>query len=387
MYRLDNTIQRYAWGSRTALGELRGAPVPTEHPEAELWMGAHPVAPSRTSDGRTLIERIDSAPSTELGEDTVRAFGPRLPFLLKVLAAEQPLSLQAHPSIAQAEEGFDREERAGVPRNAPNRNYRDRNHKPELICALTPFTALCGFRAIEQTRALFEQLAVPELAERSADLRATFEWLMTLERAPREALVARVVASCEHVQDAAFAQERAWALRIARLYPGDAGVIGALLLNLIDLRPGEAIYLPAGNLHAYLRGVGVEVMASSDNVLRGGLTPKHVDVAELLRILDFRSGPVSILTPTRVGALDVWRTPAREFELSRATGDASLDVRSPLIALCIAGTVSLTDDSGTENLGRGESVFVPGTSRKLALRGEGTTYLATCGGRALSSVE
>jgi len=380
MYRLDNTIQRYAWGSRTALGELRGAPVPTEDPEAELWMGAHPVASSRVEGGRTLIDRIDEDPATELGSASLAAFGPRLPFLLKVLAAEQPLSLQAHPSIAQAEEGFEREEQAGVPRTAPNRNYRDRNHKPELISAVSPFDALCGFRAVDDTRRLFERLDQPDLAARVADLRSMFAWLMTLDPGEREALVCRVVAACHGVRDGAFADECAWATRIAGLYPGDAGVIGALLLNLVHLEPGEAIYLPAGNLHAYLHGVGIEVMASSDNVLRGGLTPKHVDVPELLRILDFTSGPVAKLMPTRVGALETWRTPAREFALFRARGaTTTIRVPGPLIALCTEGTVSLTDDRGTEQLGRGESAFVAGSTSQLAVRGEGVAYLATCG--------
>lgn len=387
MDRLDNRVQPYAWGSRTAIAELRGAPSPSDTPEAELWMGAHPVAPSRTRDGRTLLDRIAAAPDAELGRATVAAFGPRLPFLLKVLAAEQPLSLQAHPSIAQAEEGFDREERAGIPRDAAHRSYRDRNHKPELICALSPFVALCGFREVEATRALFSALAVPGLSELSArlpDLRGAFEWLMTLERGRRETLVRETVDACARVRDAggAFADECSWGARIGALYPGDAGVVGALLLNLVHLAPGEAIYLPAGNLHAYLHGLGVEVMASSDNVLRGGLTPKHVDVAELLRVLDFRAGPVAKVHPTREGRVEVWKTEAREFELSRvhaSNDEVRICVRAPIIVLCTAGTVTLEDDRGSETLGRGESVFVPGSASRLAVRGDGVAFLATCG--------
>lgn len=388
MERLENRIQPYAWGSRTAIAELRGANSPSATPEAELWMGAHPVAPSRSArDGRTLIDRIAAAPEAELGAATLSAFGPRLPFLLKVLAAEQPLSLQAHPSIAQAEEGFEREERAGVPRDAAHRNYRDKNHKPELICALSPFVALCGFRAIESTRALVDALSVPALLELSArldDLRGAFGWLMNLERTQREALVAQTVAACARVRDAggAFADECAWGARIGALYPGDAGVIGALLLNLVHLSPGEAIYLPAGNLHAYLQGVGIEVMASSDNVLRGGLTPKHVDVPELLRVLDFRAGPVAKVHASRQAQLEIWKTPAREFELSRVhatEAPLTIAVRAPIIALCTSGTITLADDGGAETLGRGESVFVAGSTRALTVRGDGDAFLATCG--------
>jgi mannose-6-phosphate isomerase len=388
MERLDNRIQPYAWGSRTSIAELRGRDTPSDTPEAELWMGAHPLAPSRsTRDGRTLIERIAAAPEAELGAETLAAFGPRLPFLLKVLAAEQPLSLQAHPSIAQAEEGFDREERASVPRDAPHRNYRDRNHKPELICALSPFVALCGFRELEGTRALLDRLAVPALAQlsqRLGDLRSAFAWLMTLAPAERQALVSDTIAACTRVAAAggAFADECSWGARIGAIYAGDAGVIGALLLNLVHLAPGEAIYLPAGNLHAYLHGVGVEVMASSDNVLRGGLTPKHVDVPELLRVLDFRAGAVEKVLPMREGSVDVWKTPAREFELSRVRGtDApiTLPVHAPIIAICTSGTVALTDEHGTETLGRGDSVFVAGSTRSLTARGDGEVYLATCG--------
>jgi len=395
MERLQNVIQPYAWGSRTAIAELCGAPTPSARPEAELWMGAHPVAPSRMLDGSSLLERIERAPEAELGAATLRAFGPRLPFLLKILAAEQPLSLQAHPSIAQAEEGFDREDRAGIPRDAPHRNYRDRNHKPELICALSPFVALCGFRAIEATRALFELLAVPglsELALRLVDMRDAFAWLMTLERTARERLVGDTIAACVRLRDAGsvFSDECSWAARIGAMYPGDAGVIGALLLNLLHLQPGEAIYLPAGNLHAYLHGVGVEVMASSDNVLRGGLTPKHVDVGELLRVLDFRASPIAKALPIRVGDVEVWKTPAREFELSRVhvgASKATIEVRAPVIAICTEGTVSIADDRNTETLGRGESVFVPGSMSELALSGHGTAYLATCGDRELHEDE
>ena len=221
-----------------------------------------------------------------------------LPYLLKVLAADEPLSLQAHPSAAQAAEGFARENAAGIPVDAPTRNYRDASHKPELICALTEFHALVGFREIAQTLALLRALDVAELAPHvallaaqpdAAGLRALFTTWITLPQSVLDRAVPALQTACVRLaqQGREFAREARMALELSERYPGDAGVLAALLLNLVVLAPGEALYLPAGNLHAYLSGAGVELMANSDNVLRGGLTSKHVDVAELLRVLDF----------------------------------------------------------------------------------------------------
>lgn len=373
MERLVNTIKPYAWGSRVAIAALQGRP-PSREPEAELWMGAHPSSPSRIGD-ETLLARIERDPENALGTATVRRFGKKLPYLFKVLAAEEPLSLQAHPSVAQAEEGADREDAAGIPLDAAHRNYRDRNHKPELLCALGPFVALCGFRAVEQTRAFFSTLGVPGLLALDLDdLRGTFRTIMT---ADVSSLVADAAAACAHVTSGPFAREAEWGARLAAKYPGDAGVIGALLLNLVFLAEGEAIYLPAGNLHAYLHGAGVEIMANSDNVLRGGMTPKHVDVDELLRVLDFRAGPVAKVLPTRRGDLEVWETEAVEFELARARGRAEIAIRAPLIALCTDGELVADDGVSRETLRQGDSVFVAGSTERLTLDGHGTAYLAT----------
>lgn len=382
---LENVVQPYAWGSRTSIAELRGRPTPSPAPEAELWMGAHAGAPSisvRDGDRCTLGERIARAPEAELGRRVVGTLGRELPFLLKILAAEQPLSLQAHPTLEQARAGFAAEEASGVPRNAPHRNYKDANHKPELICALSPFDALCGFRALDDTRALFAELGtLDELSERLRDgLRDAFGWLMGLDRARQTAMVDATLAACARAPCPRFARERAWALRLGEAYPGDVGVIGALLLNLLRLEPGEAIYLPAGNLHAYLQGVGVEIMASSDNVLRGGLTPKHVDVPELLRVLDFQDGPVSKVLPARDGALETWRTPAREFTLSRVTldgGSWSSAIDAATIAICTAGELVARDAVSERPIARGESVFVPASSARLELNGRGAVFLAS----------
>lgn len=392
---LECTVMPYAWGSRTAIAELTGRPSPSSEPEAELWMGAHPMAPSRLSrDGasRGLADIIAESARRELGAEVATTFGPRLPFLLKVLAAAQPLSLQAHPDAEQAKLGFEEEDRRAIPRDAPTRSYKDASHKPELLCALVPVDALCGFRRISDTLGLFDELAVPELEPVLAALRsspdreglaAVFRALMTMPHAEGARLVRATVKACEEriaesaagPREAAFAREYAWAKKLDALYPGDVGVVSALLLNLVRLEPGEAIYLGAGNLHAYLDGVGVEIMASSDNVLRGGLTKKHVDVPELMRVLDFVDGPV---TPVRARAVDaherVWETPAREFRLSQLqvqTGDSvTREVRGPEILLCTEGTAVVVPEDGSPEitLARGRSAFVPASTLQYAVR-------------------
>jgi mannose-6-phosphate isomerase len=365
MDRLENGIQHYAWGSRSALASLRGEP-PSEAPEAELWMGAHPQLPShvtRAGRRRTLRDWIAEAPVAELGARVAQDFG-ELPFLLKVLAAEEPLSLQAHPSMAQAKAGFARENAAGIPLDAPHRSYRDAHHKPELLCALTPMDALCGFRAPEPTHALFRALGAPAaLQEKLAcgDLRGAFQDLLARDRSDRATLVTHMVAAC-HAPPAAFHGECAWAIRLAEKYPGDIGVVSSLMLNLMRLEPGQALYLDAGNLHAYLHGVGVEIMASSDNVLRGGLTTKHMDEAELLSVLDFApmvAAPVATVDATPVER--IFLTPAREFSLSRLEVPITptrTAVTGPEIWLAAQGSAALTSATGTVALAQGESVFV-----------------------------
>lgn len=327
-------------------------------PQAELWLGAHPVAPSRVPDGRSLAEWLADDTAARLGAKTVERFGPQLPFLFKVLAAAEPLSLQAHPSLVQAKAGFAREDEAGVPLTAPHRNYRDANHKPEIICALTKFEALCGFRPIAETARVLEAFGVDPRPLREGGLRAFFERVMTdhsLKLRPPT--------------DGSFAKEAALVAKLSAKYPGDVGVLGALLLNHLTLEPGEALYLGAGNLHAYLQGTGVELMANSDNVLRGGLTPKHVDVAELLSVLEFVDGPPRVLKPNARGE---YETPAPDFRLSRISlrGEHTLESGLPQILLCVEGAAN--------ELPKGASVFVPANER-VTLQGEATIFRATPG--------
>ena len=298
---LTNPIRRYAWGSRTAIASLQRRPAPTPEPEAELWMGAHPTAPSLLSDedgSVPLTEAIDGDPSAALGEAVVDQFGGRLPYLLKILAAAQPLSLQAHPDSEQARVGFAAEEAAGLARDAPVRNYADRYHKPELLVAIEEFDALCGFRDPDATAALLGSVGVPALKPVIAALeagpvamrlRSAVEILMRWPSGDRAGLVAAVAEAGRSLSSRG--ESYALAANLGRRYPGDVGVVVALLLNQVRLRPDEAVFMPAGNLHSYLAGVGVEVMAASDNVIRGGLTTKHVDVAVFNTIKQFKANP------------------------------------------------------------------------------------------------
>ncbi|MFJ3903439.1 mannose-6-phosphate isomerase, class I [Streptomyces sp. NPDC090025] len=380
MDRLVNTVRPYAWGSTTAIPELLGV-APTGEPQAEMWMGAHPGAPSRTARG-PLNEVVDADPVRELGAAAVDKFGPRLPFLLKVLAAGAPLSLQVHPDLAQAREGFAAEEAAGVPIDAPHRNYKDANHKPELICALTPFHGLCGFRDPIAAADTMAALGVDSLKPyvdllhahpAEAALREVLTALLTADR--RE--MAHTVA--EAAQAAArLGGEFATYAQIAHHYPDDPGVLAAMLLNQVTLQPGEALYLGAGVPHAYLDGLGVEIMANSDNVLRCGLTPKHVDVPELLRIVLFEPIDPGVLRPeASASGEEVYDTPIDEFRLSRFVrpeGAVPTDVTAgtPQILLAVAGHPVV----GAETLAPGESVFVP-AGETTELSGTGTVFRAT----------
>ena len=395
---MDNRIRPYAWGSRTAIADLIGAPSPAQHPQAEMWMGAHPGDSSvllGSAAERPLIECIADKPVLLLGERVEARFGPRLPFLLKVLAAAEPLSLQAHPSEAQAARGFAQEEAAGVPIGASGRNYKDSHHKPELICALTEFHALCGFREPATTVELLAALGVPQLdhylsllsGQPDADgVRALFSSILTIPSSVLRPLLTAVLTACVDRLRAgsSFAAEYRTALELGERYPGDPGVLASLLLNRVSLAPGQALYLAAGNLHAYLSGVGVELMANSDNVLRGGLTPKHVDVPELMRVLDFSAGPVDVLNghESRPGEV-VYPTPAPEFRLSRlelSTTGLDLTHDGPQVVLVVEGSAVMTDGEGRRlTVDRGRSVWVSASDAGVSITGAGTAFRATDG--------
>lgn len=408
MYQLDNPLRPYDWGSTTAIAELLGR-VPSGGPEAELWIGAHPDSPSTVlghgDSGTSLVELIASDPDRALGAPTREAFGDRLPFLMKVLAAAAPLSLQVHPSPEQARKGFDRENAASVPQDAPHRNYRDAFSKPELIFALTDFDALCGFRPPAEAARIFKGLAelvekrqgwapailasvVADLGipDKTAALREAFTRLLTSEaetRAAVEAIVEALEAASPEdssPEDSLLGSAVATVLQLNGHHPGDPGVLVALLLNRVTLNPGQALYLPAGNVHAYLEGLGVEVMASSDNVLRGGLTTKHVDTGELLETVEFAPLDLPLIDPesTQLGQ-ELYCPPFDEFQLQRlelpvsfgddaVSADIPIAQNGPAVVLVVSGTVVLDSPKGDLILHRGHSAFIPANESPVMAR-------------------
>jgi len=433
--RIDNTPRDYAWGSTTAIAELLGRAA-SGGPEAELWLGAHPASPSRildpsqTGGARDLAEWIARDPHAALGLQAAAggAGEPRLPYLMKVLAAEGPLSLQAHPSAEQAREGFARENAAGIPLDAPERNYKDAFHKPELLYALSDrFEALCGFREVTDALADVQRLVDAASSDASAALTAfrdrlavqadaeqvlrnAVAWLLESATGIAELVAetveaaARVIAQAGEASDEPPLRPFATVGTLAAGFPGDPGIVLSLLLHRVTLRRGEALYLPAGNIHAYLHGVGVELMASSDNVMRGGLTPKHIDVPELMRVLHFTPLPVPYLpAESHVGDVEIFRPDVPDFQLvhvGRRAGDADagesgagesgaagvlradedapeIQLAGPAIALCVAGSVRLQSPGGQVGLKRGETVYVTPDEASIAIVGDGSVFIAT----------
>lgn len=448
---ITNTPRNYAWGSPTAIATLLGRE-PSGGPEAELWLGAHAGSPATICDpatvrgAATLREFIASDPETALGaalaaassqptdaagdpqEPAAASAARQLPFLLKLLAAGAPLSLQAHPSAERARAGFALENAAGIAVDAGDRNYRDPFHKPELLFALSEnFEALCGFRTLAESHRVLEELRALDVAtddpqpgaidslERHLTgddpLRNTVDWLLRDGRGGDSGevswLVERVVALADHAAFLAdggaiisFARELATVRELHRAYPGDPGIVIALLLNRVTLRRGEALYLPPGNIHAYLSGLGVEIMAASDNVLRGGLTPKHIDIDELLAVLDFAPSPVPRLAPVVLApGVDVYRPGVPEFELVHIHADAPAPVtdaapdsvpaatvpmrqvtlHGPAIALCTAGGFLVAGAGASVTLKRGDSVFLTPDEGTITFAGAGEVFLATTG--------
>jgi mannose-6-phosphate isomerase len=363
---ITNTPRDASWGTPGAISRLLDRK-PSDRPEAELWFGTHPVSPSVLVDAQ--------GPFAEVSGD--------LPYLLKVLAASESLSLQAHPNLDQARSGFEAEEAAGIPIDAPHRNYKDARHKPEMIYALEDgFGALCGFRPTEQTRSSLDRLAradptgaIAALERRLPDdaaLPGVFEWLITGGEGVAELITA--------VSAAAAVEGFGTQVVLARAFPGDAGIVISLLLNDVELSRGQVIYLPAGNIHAYQHGIGIELMAASDNVLRGGLTPKHVDVPELLRVLDFRTGPVPYLEPERPApGVEVFRPDVPDFVLTVVSGDAELDRLDRAILLCVDGSFTVEDGDERRAIGRGDAVFAR-SNGPVVVRGSGRLFIASPGG-------
>lgn len=394
-YILKNPIQDYGWGSHTAIPELLGTPTPSQKPQAELWMGAHPKAPSEVLvDGnwKLLPQIIEKSPAGILGKRVAEKFANKLPFLFKVLAAARPLSIQAHPDLDQAKEGFVRENGLGIPLSAPNRSYKDNNHKPEIICALTAFWALNGFRKIDNIVSLLKEIDPSELLKEirelennldSNGLKLFFSTIMVMEKEKQQRAVAEAIDYAEKHTDGNPVFE--WMVRLNAEYPGDIGVLSPVLLNLVELIPGQAMFLQAGQLHAYLEGVGMELMANSDSVLRGGLTPKHIDVQELLKILKFKEKQLVILEPEeQANGEHVYASDAEEFQLSVITVGvgtfyASPEDRSVEIIICMSGRASIKnlENGKTLELKKGRSIIVSAAVRQYSIEGEAILYKAS----------
>ncbi len=404
-YLLNNKVRDYAWGHHQYIPDFLGIPNPDDNPYAELWMGAHPLASSRIdSELQGGIQQIDLGDfiSTDseniLGPQITLEYG-RLPYLLKLLAAGNALSIQAHPSKQMAEEGFKREDDAGIPRDAADRNYRDDNHKPEIIMAITKFTAMIGFREtagilkyfseLKQSGKLKILLAQVSLRMRespSEALQVFFEGILGLDKDSTDMILNAANIESKNTNNCWNPIQRRWVRQLAAAFPGDIGAIAPLFLHIVELQPGEALYQPARALHAYLEGFGLELMANSDNVLRGGLTKKHIDVPELMKVLKFEASKPAILTNgvPDINGISHYSTPTREFTLGTAAVSAAGDIslksgRGPLIVLAMEGDVILRDGFEELKLTRGCSAFIPWNAREVNITGNGHIALAEVG--------
>lgn len=393
MRRLEPARQRYAWGSTSAIPSLLGR-ADDGAPWAEAWYGSHSAGPAQVAEGGVLSELIDAEPERLLGEDIIWRFGRRLPFLLKLIAPEQPLSLQVHPSQAQAAEGYALEDEAGIALDHPCRNYKDTNHKPEMVLALTRFQAVAGFRAPRRAVEVLAGLDSP-LARRMRrtlrlnptryGIRQVFSDVVSAATRPSpqeiDALVTEIAARFEAGTSPSLRVDSN-VVKMAGTFPGDPGIAAALLLNPVTLQPGEALFVPAGSVHAYISGLGVEVMASSDNVLRAGLSAKHIDVPEMLACVDYVAAPPVRPAPEYLSrATRAYYAPVDDFELMVTTvvaADGRLPVpgRGPRILLAVEGAMTLVTQADTQTLAQGEAVFVGADERSLSVEGEGTLVQA-----------
>lgn len=389
MWKLINPIQYYCWGSKTALTKLFAIENPEQRPMAELWMGAHPVASSRLLKGdteRALNALIDEDPRYYLGASVANRFG-RLPFLFKVLCAEQALSIQVHPDKRSAEQGFHRENLRGLALDNPQRNYKDDNHKPELLYALTPFCAMNGFRDYQQIAELltpFSQTIPPFTAfiacPDERQLRQLFRGLLALSAEALSPLLMQLAAYSQPRQQEPWLSVNT----LLQQYPGDAGCFMPLLLNTVHLQPGQAMFLDAGTPHAYLSGSGLEIMANSDNVLRAGLTCKHIDLNELMANTTFtpRSPAMLLTAPETQNWGACFPVPVNDFSFAvrdLTTAPRPLSQQGPLILFCINGHLQCCREQQTLSLQPGESLFIAAAETSILLSGEGKIAIAACG--------
>ena len=390
IFSLKNQIQNYAWGSREILGRMRGVPVPTEQPEAEVWVGAHPAAPSHaTVDGAEspLNELIVENPSRFLRPDRTSDW---FPFLFKILAIDAPLSIQVHPTPEQAIAGFEDEQARGIAIDAPYRNYKDRYSKPETVIALSPMRVLTGVRPVEQLKTLAAAFGAAWLAER-AEL-SPKQLLTEIIRLPEETASAAV----QHLVDTApgllgasndVVADAAELVRIVDgKYPGDRGLLVAFVMNLVHLAPGESAFTPDGQVHAYVSGTAIELMNPSDNVMRAGLTAKHIDTEELIKVLGEKQDAPVIQRPNpEDGPLGTYAMWDERMSVTRVRVEEgkplSYTFKGISAALSVAGkvTIQAKDGNGTDEfvLGATESVLHVGEPSEAVLSGSGELYIAS----------
>ncbi len=384
IYKMENPIKDYPWGSHTAINEFYNISNINDQPQAEMWMGCHPNGSSQLIDAENNKINIDDfikqAPETVLG-DAFNKFG-ELPFLFKVLAADKPLSIQVHPSKIRAEEGYAAENLAGIPVSSPNRNFKDPNHKPELVFAVTPFNALNGFRPFNDIVELFNGLVLAPLQNEIAGfkklpsgdtLRVLFEALLILEGEAKKAAIAELLTYAANQTSLVFETIK----QLAAMYPDDMGIFSPLLLNVVKLNPGEAMFLYAETPHAYLQGLALEVMANSDNVLRAGLTPKYIDIDALISNIRFDvTEPENILMQPEVsGNQAEYPIPVQDFSFSILTNESSLNenihMTSASVLFCEHGQFEVACAQNAVTVEKGESVFVPASASAISVTGSG----------------
>ena len=383
LFKLNAPSKHYSWGSKSALTHLFNIPNPQELPLAEVWMGAHPAgcANLELPEGNVrLDEFIHQNPLAALG--TRWSVQAALPFLFKMLSAQTALSIQVHPRLDRAQAGFAAENAQNIPQDAPTRNYRDPNHKPELIYAVTPFQALCGFRPFSEIATFLKALDLPVLnpalanfmaSPGSETLKALFTAILSLQGQNQTNALATLLAYASTQTAAPFSIIE----RLAQQYPGDNGLFMPLLLNTIELRPGQALFLAAETPHAYLEGTGLEIMANSDNVLRGGLSPKHIDIAELTRNVIFEESTSSTyrVTPVSKGVMQIYPVPVDDFAFATfviSENRTIFTTHAPEIVLCMAGTLTLKTEHSEVQLQKGQACFVPAATQAYVLQGLGT---------------
>lgn len=396
MYRITGIKRQYSWGSKTAIQEFLGLPVDGK-PLAEVWFGAHPSAPASalSPNGSLSLEQlIQEDPEAALGEQVNQRYGATLPYLVKLLAPDMPVSLQVHPSREQSKSGFEQEEAEGVPIDAYERTYKDPNHKPEMVFALTPFEGLVSFRSVQDVIQVLAPFTHPVLAEMQKrlretptipELRSVFQCLVELPASDVDEIV-REAGELAAGPDQPERNPYATAVEIADSFPSDAGVVASLLMHRVVLSPGQAVFVNDGVPHAYLQGLCLEVMANSDNVLRAGLTSKYIDVEALVESVDFEVSVPHVIDAraTGEGFPRVLRIepPVEEFALTLITvagNDFGVRMDGPRIVLCTEGTPTVSDGLEQQQLERGEAVFIPAVNETITLGGEGTLAVISSG--------